>query len=218
MAYATIAPRAADASPSQRLAAGTVHVWTVDLERVPESLLELLSSAERERVAGILPPARRALWARARALLRVLLARYTGLEADQLRLEVGANGKPRLAGSRPLHFNLSHSGPIALYALSAAGPVGVDVEAGTGPRRRFDELALAARTFGEAEAARLARLDPPDRRREFLRAWTRHEAALKCSGSAASGERPPWVADLGLELGAAVALPRPPQKLRCYRL
>jgi 4'-phosphopantetheinyl transferase len=182
-------------------------------------LVALLSSAERERAARILPPARRARWARSRALLRLLLARYTGLEADQLTLKAGAHGKPQLAACRSLHFNLSHSGPVALYALSAAGPVGVDVEAGTGLRRGVDEIAMAARTFGDAEAVRLARLDAVGRRREFLRAWTRHEAALKCAGRAASGERPLWVAEVGMELGAAaVALPRPPRELRRYRL
>jgi phosphopantetheinyl transferase len=136
---------------------------------------------------------------------------------------VGSDGKPGLAGSPSLQFNLSHSGSVALYALSAAGPVGVDVEARPASSHRRDELALAARALGAGEAARLARLDPGARRREFLRAWTRHEAALKCSGSATAGE-PAWVAELDLAasnpgvegLAAAVALAQAPLQLRCY--
>jgi 4'-phosphopantetheinyl transferase len=144
----------------------------------------------------------------------VLLALYTGRQPRELTLSEGSSGKPELDG---LHFNLSHSGSVALYALSAAGPVGVDVEARPHSTQRVGELALAARAFGAAEAERLARLDPPARGEEFLRAWTRHEAALKCSGNASRSKPPAWVADLELELGvAAVALTKAPRELCCY--
>ena len=65
-----------------------------------------------------------------------------------------------------------------------AGPVGVDVEV---PRRAIDEVALAARAFGPAEARRLEGLDPAVRAQEFLRAWVRHEAQLKCRGTGIGG-------------------------------
>jgi hypothetical protein len=108
-----------------------------------------------------------------------------------------------------------------MYAFSEAGAVGVDVEVG---RHTIDEVAIAARAIGAEEAERLRALDPALRRREFLRAWARHEAQLKCLGvgigaaRGASAERRPWIAQLemGPDAGAAVAAERPPRELRCW--
>ena len=47
------------------------------------------------------------------------------------------------ASSRVLAFNISHSGPFAVYAVSESGPVGVDVEvAKPAPARRPRERTL----------------------------------------------------------------------------
>ena len=69
---------------------------------------------------------------------------------------------------------------MALYAFGAVGDVGVDIEVGPRP---IDEVAIACRAFGRAEARRLAMLDPLTRAREFRRAWVRTEAAAKCLGT-----------------------------------
>ena len=120
-----------------------------------------------------------------------------------------------------MSFNLSHSGQLALYAFTETGAVGVDVEVA---RRPIDEIAIAARTFGPAEARRLGGLDPAIREREFRRAWVRHEAELKCRGTgiggpeAGLGGREPWTAELevGPRAAAAVAAEHPPRELCCW--
>jgi 4'-phosphopantetheinyl transferase len=62
------------------------------------------------------------------ALQRVL-AVYLGLEPGRIRLTEGEHGKPRLAGPQgQLEFNLSHSGELALVAVSGEREVGIDVE------------------------------------------------------------------------------------------
>jgi 4'-phosphopantetheinyl transferase len=154
-----------------------------------------LSEAERERRRQIVSERDRRLWGRSRGVLRVLLARYLDAAPQQVPLALDANGKPclgrahgdrRAAGpAESLHFNLSHSGELALYAFSSSWPVGVDVELGRrvaedGARR--DHVALARRVFGEREGRRLQALPPASREREFLRLWTRYEAALKRVG------------------------------------
>ncbi len=220
------------------LADGAVHVWRADLAAGAEELEELLCDEERVRAARIVNPRDGELWSRSRGLLRALLGRYLHRDPCSLRFAAGEHGKPALvcdAGESPAHapssaassrspqlsFNMSHSGQLALYAFSAAGAVGVDVE---GARRPLDEVAIAARALGAAEARRLQALAPETRRREFLRAWTRHEAALKCRGvgiggaeEATSGPRP-WVAqlDVGPDAAAAVASERPARELRCW--
>jgi phosphopantetheinyl transferase len=112
--------------------------------------------------------------------LRRVLARYLDLAAGEIRLTRGEHGKPRLANPESgLRFNLSHSGSLALVAVSRGREVGVDVER-LRPGRDFVALAERALEPGEAESVRAAGGD--DRTRVFYELWTRHEARLKCLG------------------------------------
>jgi 4'-phosphopantetheinyl transferase len=206
-------------------------VWRVDLAGVADDLLEFLSAEEHARADRMAGVRDRALWARSRGVLRELLGRYLQADPRELSLATSPKGKPvldtasartgRQADATRLCFNLSHSGETALYAFTTAGPVGVDVQVA---RRPIDPLAVAARAFGPAEADRLRRLDPKAREQEFLRAWVRHEAALKCLGTGiwddpeAAAEATPWIAelDLGGPGRAAIAAERAPSEVRCW--
>jgi 4'-phosphopantetheinyl transferase len=220
-----------------RLADGAVHVWRADLTALGNELADLLSPAERARAQRMRRERDRQLWARGRGVLRALLGRYLASDARALRFTTEARGKPVLlgdgedsaAGDSPparataarLSFNLSHSQGLALYALTEIGPIGVDVEVA---RRAIDEVALAARAFGPAEARRLQRLDAARRSQEFRRAWVRREAELKCRGTGigvavgGSGGPGPWTAelDVGPQAACAVALAGSPRELRCW--
>jgi 4'-phosphopantetheinyl transferase len=194
-------------------------VWRADLAAVADELGELLSGDEHARAARFAGERDGELWRRARGLLRELLGRYLQRDARLLRFATGEHGKPALVHDA-LAFNMSHSEQLALYAFSAAGAVGVDVEVA---RHSIDELAVASRMLGAAEAQRLEALDPDARRREFLRAWARHEAELKCLGVGIGGvdranARPLWVTELEMhaDAGAAVAAERPARELRCW--
>jgi 4'-phosphopantetheinyl transferase len=198
-------------------------VWRANLTAVAEDLGSLLCSEERARAERMVDERNGEMWRRSRGLLRALLGRYLQLDPSSVRFSTGEHGKPALADDTTptVDFNMSHSGQLALYAFSAAGAVGVDVEIA---RRPTDEVAIAARVLGASEAARLRALDPETRRREFLRAWTRYEAELKCLGTGIGGTdggiegARPWVADLELGEGAAgaVAAERPARELRCW--
>jgi 4'-phosphopantetheinyl transferase len=214
-----------------RLRPGAVDVWRVDLAGVADELLVLLSPDEQARAERMAGARNLALWARSRAALRVLLGRYLRGDPRDLRLTADERGKPALdlqcarkgldADAMRLVFNLSHSGGTALYAFTTVGPVGIDVEVA---RRAIDAVAIAARVFGPAEAARLRKLDPEAREREFLRAWVRYEAALKCLGTGIGGDEDAallgalWIAELDLEGRgyAAIALEGAPEELRCW--
>jgi 4'-phosphopantetheinyl transferase len=209
---------------SPALEEGALHLWRADLATLNVESLQLLSPSEQERAERFLREEDGRRWALSRGLLRALLGRYLQTDGDQLRFATGEHGKPELAtGSPQLAFNLSHSGEIALYALSAAGPVGIDVELS---RPSLDEVAIARRMIGAAEAERLQGLPPALRSEEFLRLWTRHEAELKCLGVGIGGKPQgdraprPWIADLepGGGAAAAVALPTPPSALHCWQL
>jgi 4'-phosphopantetheinyl transferase len=219
-----------------RPAAGVVDVWRANLAAAGAdraALHERLSPDERERAARFARVSDGDRWAAGRGILRALLASCLNADPHALRFTEGPHGKPTLPAAPRLRFNLSHSGDVALYAVTLDHEVGIDVEL---PRRAVDHVALARRVLGEAEAERLAALDPPARERAFLRAWTRWEAVLKCrgtgiggaedggAGTASSAGTPlaasadPWVheLDIGPPGAAALAVAGGPCEVRTW--
>jgi len=209
-----------------RLAADTVDVWLVRLDAPGTALadLDVLSATERARMERFARREDGERWAAARAVLRALLGAYADADPRALRFAEGPHGKPALAAPAPerLRFNLSHSAETALIAVALDREIGVDVEL---PRRAVEHVAIARRVLGDAEAQWLAALDPPEREREFLRAWVRWEAVLKCRGTGIGGaEQPhegvdPWVAELPIAppAAAALAVERGPCTVRTWR-
>ena len=116
-----------------------------------------------------------------RGSLRRLLASELGRALEELQFGRGKHGKPFLKGAHTdLHFNVSHSGDLFLYALSDRPDLGVDVEF-MKPDRELERI--AERFFAPGEVQRLLK----DGRREdssanFYRCWTRKEAYLKAKG------------------------------------
>ena len=98
--------------------------------------------------------------------------------AKDLALVYGEHKKPRLAREQGVHFNLSHSGTLAMCAVSGE-PVGADVEA----LHAYDAgvMRLAATP---AEHEWMSTQDDKDR--AFTRLWTRKESYLKLTGAGLS--------------------------------
>lgn len=155
-----------------------VRVWLVDLNVEPElaaRLASLLTVAEQARAAGYAAPADGRRWAVARAAARSILAGTLGVPAPDVAWHTGRYGKPEIDG---VHFNLSHSGELALVAV-ADRPVGVDLEQiRPGPVGER----IARRYFPTAEAAWLARQPSAHRPVAYARLWTRKEACVKATG------------------------------------
>ena len=163
---------------------GQVDVWRIGLVRPwheVAALHELLDSAERSRARMFRTERDRIRFIVARGTLRVLLADYAGLEPDRVKLTTRAGGKPILANdcvSGALHFNLSHSGDVALCAI-ADREVGVDLEH---LRYHDDMQRVAQHFFSNVEARTLESLPGIARTNFFFRTWVRKEACLKASG------------------------------------
>jgi 4'-phosphopantetheinyl transferase len=166
------------------LTPATLHLWRLRLD-LPDStqatLADLLAPDEAARAARFHFERDRRHFAAARGQLRQVLAAYTGDAPAALLLAADAHGKPYLARApRPLHFNLAHSGAWALVAVSAAQPVGADIEF-TG-RALDDRASIARRFFAPGEAQRLAALPEAEQPEAFFRIWTRKEAYVKARG------------------------------------
>jgi 4'-phosphopantetheinyl transferase len=171
-------------APQWQLPEDEVHVWHVPFDEPPEErtvkLVSLLSPRERERAARFYRRREQNRFLVSRATLRRILGHYQDVAPSSLRIALNAHGKPELDGSEMLSFNLSHSGNLALIAVTRNRALGVDVEQ---LRTGVDVERLAARFFSPAEARQLASLAGPEEQVEaFFRCWTRKEAYIKGQG------------------------------------
>jgi 4'-phosphopantetheinyl transferase len=142
-----------------------------------------LSPDEKGRAAQFRLERNRNTFAVAHGVLRILLGRYLNSSPDGILFKYGPKGKPALAGSAAIDFNMSHSDSLAVFAFTAGCPVGIDVER---IRPLPDMLTIADRFFCSAEAAELMSLAPDQRQHGFYLCWTRKEAYIKASGDGLS--------------------------------
>ncbi|POR47559.1 4'-phosphopantetheinyl transferase family protein [Bosea psychrotolerans] len=160
-----------------------VHLWCchIDLGRTETQERHwILSDDERARADRFHDAKARLAFAAAHSWLRHVLALYTLASASQLRFVETMFGKPILANGhrrQPIAFNLSHSGELAIVAVSAGMAVGVDIE-----RIRPVSAEVAAGCLAPGEIMALAALAPALRNEGFIRCWTRKEACLKAIG------------------------------------
>jgi 4'-phosphopantetheinyl transferase len=157
-----------------------VQVWVASLEVTDaryKALSRMLSNEEQSR-AGNMTPVLARRFTVARGILRSLLSGFTGTAAEKLRFMYGTSGKPSLA-DHDIHFNVSHSAELGLFAFAPDRPVGVDVENERPVRRLLD---VAQRFMSEDEIRSLAATAPEERDTAFLRSWVVREARLKAEG------------------------------------
>jgi 4'-phosphopantetheinyl transferase len=165
--------------------AGVIHLW---LARVSEAephldrLRRTLNSDETERAARFRVEDARQRFIVARAVLRSVLGRATGVDPADLVFAYGEHGKPRLPAGGP-SFNVSDSGDFVVVALASAD-LGVDAEV-VRPLARREQLARRICTQREFEA--IESIPEAERDAATLRLWTCKEAALKAVGTGLSG-------------------------------
>lgn len=196
----TFRPEGDIATPE--LSPGEAHVWIVRLDALhghAEAAADILDEAERARARNFRFDRDRLLYRLGRATLRRLLSAYLGIEPADVPLRTGLHGKPELGApfdTPPLHFNVSHSGDLALYAVTRDGPVGIDVE----QMRPIPDLqGVAELVLSPLERTTFSSLDTGRRQAFFHEAWARKEAYLKALGDGLM--RPPTSIEFGALLG-----------------
>src|SRR5256714_3785157 len=166
-----------------------VQVWVASLDGNGaryEAVSRTLPGEERDRAASLAPVAGRRFVV-ARAILRKLLSGFTGTAVEKLQFSYGHAGKPVLLDHDEIHFNISHSGDLGLFAFAPDRPVGVDVENERPVRRLLD---VAQRFMSEEELRSLAETPAEERNSAFLRSWVVREARLKAEGKGVWDGRP----------------------------
>ena len=161
-----------------------VHVWRVRLDADASEVARhaaVLTADERARAERFFFDVHRRRFTVARGVLRHVLGRYLGVRPEALRFDYGPQGKPllRRPAGTALRFNVSHSGALALIAVTAERDLGVDVER-VDPERAA--VKIAERFFAPEEVAVFRSLPEEQREEGFFNAWTRKEAYMKATG------------------------------------
>lgn len=166
-----------------RVPVDTVRVWLIGPPRSARVLARLegvLDDEERGRADGLLFEHQRRRFVVAHGTVRFILGRQLGVPPARLLWERGPHGKPELAVPAGPRVSLSHSGELAVLAVSAVRPVGVDIQR---LRADLDAVAMAARYFTGAETSFVAAAGRrATQLARFTRLWTRKEACVKAAG------------------------------------
>lgn len=172
----------------------SVQIWQIQLE-VPQDTLErhfmCLSKEEKSRANRFRFADDRRRFIVSRGALRHILACQLHQSPEQINFCYGEYGKPFIGKlpdaqrsaliqtERDFHFNLTHSGELALCALGYQRTVGIDIES-IKPIKRLE--GLIERCLSDREKNQVRAQSADDRPRAFLQTWTCKEAYLKAIG------------------------------------
>jgi 4'-phosphopantetheinyl transferase len=172
--------------PGRQEVQSDIEVFFVDLIQshalldAEEQRTPRLSAADHKRAESMSADSeRRCLWRAARIATRIVLERAGGVGLRNVDFDIEAGGRPRLRPGDP-YFNVSHSGDMALIAVSKEMPMGADLE-----KKRTLTMSDERRRRIIAAAERLAPQPPlsADSADDVLMAWVRLEAAAKATGT-----------------------------------
>lgn len=194
-----------------------MHVWRASLERDAvglEDAASTLSCEETARARSFVEKEKGDLYTAGRAVLRRILGGYLQIEPRDVEIACSPGGKPCLGGrsaASGIRFNLSHTGPLALYAVAMGRDVGIDVER-VRPDPGDEDIAghekIARRFFSPREVDSLLALPREVRREGFFACWTRKESYVKALGEGLA---------IGLDLFDVTVSPLEPPALLASR-
>lgn len=163
------------------MTSGQLNVHLVFPEMISqEAALACLTDLEIARAARFHFQNDAVHWIACRANLRKVLGHAIHRLPQEVPLILSENGKPLLAPPcNSLHFNLSHCSDLAIIALCADGPVGIDLE----PLDRAPDLLECTTTFCHPLEISELPCEARARASQLLRIWTAKEALLKALGT-----------------------------------
>jgi 4'-phosphopantetheinyl transferase len=162
----------------------SVHVWLIRVD-LPAAelggLAAVLDPDERDRAARLALEGHRRRFIAAHGVARVIIGHRLGVPPATIGWRRGRHGKPELTGTPgTAQVNLSHSGDLAVLALTDGRRCGVDLQRLPDATQA---VRLARRFFPAEETRAVASADTDaERVRRFGLLWTRKEACLKVTG------------------------------------
>ncbi|MCQ2386234.1 MAG: 4'-phosphopantetheinyl transferase superfamily protein [Clostridia bacterium] len=164
------------------------NAW--DIRRMTEAELEetflMLDDRKREKIEKIRQKKDKILSLTAERMARDMLARELDTTPSLVQFTYTPLGKPLVVSQRPVYFNVSHAGNLAVCAVSQK-PVGIDVEIirDVPPKLAKKFFSHNEQTYIFAKPFDKIDWDMPMNQAELMRffeVWTAKEAYLKCSG------------------------------------
>lgn len=166
-------------TPKKEYNANDIIIYTISLPdfiNLSTDLSRLLSFNELSRAERYYKEIDKNRFIISRSVLKFILAAHTNLDARNITLDYYPNKKPYLASHPWLCFNVSHSGNIAVIAISRK-EVGIDIEYIS---ENFNFTNLLSTIFNDKEI--LAIKNAEDNKYAFYNSWTRKEAFVKALG------------------------------------
>jgi len=170
-----------DQHQKQQLNFDEVHIWRFDLDKETAYLNEystVLAPSEHDVINRLIQPLHRQRALSARIQLRVMLASYLNVTAEEISFSKGEFGKPYIEASE-YAFNLSHSQNVALLAVSREPNIGVDIECW---RPLDNREGIVQRHYSTLEKQQWQTLADEVKEKVFFDNWTRKEAFIKATG------------------------------------
>lgn len=166
-----------------------VHIWIARLDEIArwgKSLQGDLSEEESQRASRFRFERDKLRYVTAHTVLRSILGSYLNTDPKPIEFKLEKNNKPVLSGMfdrRGIHFSMSRSDGLAIYAFARDRVLGVDIE----KMELIPEMdRIVRRFFAPQEIEDYFRVPPAARMEVFFRCWTRKEAFLKATGNGLS--------------------------------
>lgn len=159
----------------------TVEIWHGNIDSVnhDQHHWRILDAAEQAHALNIKNDLLRNRYVAVHGRLRKILGETLSESPEKINIKKAEYGKPYLADTPELVFNLSHSADAMIVALGYNCQLGVDIE---GCKPRTSMAALVDKCFAEEEIAYWNKLPEAQKTLEFYRFWTRKEAFVKATG------------------------------------
>lgn len=167
------------------LSGSEVDIWCARVDDLSVHLQDLagtLSAEEKKRAEQFRFDRDKLRHVFSHGILRLILSKYLEESPAQIKIMIGPQGKPALTRQRKndsIHFNLSHSHDVVLYAIARVGDIGVDVEK---MREVPGVEEIVKKFFSPRERATFDELPPSQKERAFFTCWSRKEALIKAQG------------------------------------
>ena len=160
----------------------TIQIWHGNIAAEDahyQNYWRVLDAAEQAHAEKIKNDLLRKRYVEVHGRLRNVLAQTLNESPEKIKIKKAEHGKPYLADTPELAFNLSHSANTMVIAVGWNCQLGVDIES---CKPRTSLAGLVDKCFAEEEIAYWNKLPEAQKILEFYRFWTRKEAFVKATG------------------------------------
>ena len=168
------------------------QIWIAELDYLRTyraGLQTLLTSAEQIRAQRYLQQDDRDRYLGGRALVKLAVAKMTGIPPEDISVITAATGKPSVSfvneNIRVPAISISHAGQLVVVALQYGAETGVDVELFNHDANLDDLMGVVC---SKEEIAEINLSDNKNRAQKFYAFWVLKEAYLKATGEGLSAD------------------------------